>query len=49
MCMFFSDTNIWFHVVTIVSGQVSYETCQTQAVIFWYAELVKKDSAYVNT
>jgi len=33
----------------IVSGQVLYETCRTQAVIIWYAELVKKDSAYVNT
>ena len=45
----FLDTNVWSSVVMIVSGQVSYETCRTQAVIIWYAELVKKDSAYVNT
>jgi len=47
--VFFPDSNVMTSVVTFESGQVSYKTCQTQAVIFWHDKLVKKDSGYVST
>jgi len=49
MHAFFPDSNKMSNVVMYKSGQVSYKTCQTRAVIFWHAKLVKKDSGYVST
>jgi len=46
--VFFLDSYESNGVVTWESRQVSYKTCQTQAVIFRHAELLKNDSSYVS-